>query len=1005
MPIMNWKSEIPEELISNLSKMAIKILLQRKIFTIEKLILYTLSDFQSLTSIEKKCMNEIIFLRQKIIKQYPETFELCNNPNNELSYNNNKTFVSECSVLSNTLSKLFNIGLQDTQNINELPSIGDIGISTLNLEFLRKVMLFPEDPASFLLSYSLEYLINANISDECFVKILDYIASIKGQKDHTDLIVNFNNMVDNSIFSAIDIEEIKDDYIMKHPQFDNIQTKDKIAFICWRDVINISEKALIIEHGFSLNILKIIYSIWILKNYAIKFKNELSTGISSYLYSDFSKLIHDFFQNITHNERKTLILSFRFGIIDGKRWTLEDIGQHENLSRERVRQIENKYLDALVHQSSERLKRLWVTINYIINSFGGACSINELASELAKHWKWPTIPSDEAIISIASLSSEYIILHDPINCIILPEHRCLYCSKIENLLIKAIENQPDGMLLYEDANRVMQKFCQHLPCKNESLINYSNGYIRFIANDFKADDIALYSEYAWALKYEKKGTFLVETLFHDVGKPLHFKEALDIINDKRPINEQFSERNFRGYIERVENLLLWDRGQYIHKNNIRIPFELINKIEIDLIQRLSENIPLISIYGIFEFYMSDLKEKNILSPIALYSCLKLLNNKVLAYLQYPYVTTRKSVNQRVPIPIALEEYLIEQDRIVTFEELKKYATETLCVKESTFLANYFSNIPNLLRINRGEFIHINQLTIEKDKLLPLVDHIKSVLSSSEHISVVKIFNDKKISCKLLGITNSILLFSIIQFYFSDQFRFLYPGIRLINDTADKNNQHSRGVTSEIINYIYQKQNPCSLSELYQHFVNDLGYSQMSIYNVTYADNKIVYYSDGVFVNIEILMWTEKKQLELELLAMEHLQNRKNAGIPFGLITSLYEHMYEKLPQLSKNIPWTQTLIRELLSREDKYRIIGTQRNAFVSIPNSFNIKNLDDLLYYVLSDRYDGAANLDDFITNMREAGILKKSLTSMMLGENSRVIIDGYVVKLARLHTYVKRP
>jgi hypothetical protein len=111
-----------------------------------------------------------------------------------------------------------------------------------------------------------------------------------------------------------------------------------------------------------------------------------------------------------------------------------------------------------------------------------------------------------------------------------------------------------------------------------------------------------------------------------------------------------------------------------------------------------------------------------------------------------------------------------------------------------------------------------------------------------------------------------------------------------------------------------------------------------------------------------------------------------------------------LPELPDQISWTATLFRELLSRSEKLRIIGSQRNAFVLIPNAKGIESLDDLLYYILDSGYDGAANIDQFISDMREAGILKKSLTSIMLGVDSRVVIDGNVIKLARLSDRVER-
>ncbi len=206
-----------------------------------------------------------------------------------------------------------------------------------------------------------------------------------------------------------------------------------------------------------------------------------------------------------------------------------------------------------------------------------------------------------------------------------------------------------------------------------------------------------------------------------------------------------------------------------------------------------------------------------------------------------------------------------------------------------------------------------------------------------------------------------------------------------------------------MNYLREKGSPCSLAELYLYFVDELGYGNQNVYLASNSRKNILRYSEGVIVLMETLKWTEFKQETLKKLADDHLNNRKNAGKPFGLISHLYDYMYDYLPELPSHISWTPTIIGELLLKDGEYRILGTQRNAFVSASNSDSIENLCDLLYYILDAEYDGAANIDAFIKDMREVGILKKSLNSMMLGPNSRVVIDGKVIQLTGLDDRVE--
>ncbi|MBN1315604.1 MAG: sigma-70 family RNA polymerase sigma factor, partial [Anaerolineales bacterium] len=57
------------------------------------------------------------------------------------------------------------------------------------------------------------------------------------------------------------------------------------------------------------------------------------------------------------NDREREVLEMRFGLLDGEDHTLEEVGKHFGVTRERIRQIEAKALRKLRHPTRSRALR------------------------------------------------------------------------------------------------------------------------------------------------------------------------------------------------------------------------------------------------------------------------------------------------------------------------------------------------------------------------------------------------------------------------------------------------------------------------------------------------------------------------------------------------------------------------------------------------------------------------------------------------------------------------
>lgn len=481
----------------------------------------------------------------------------------------------DTSLLSRTLPQIFQtVSHQYYLNDDPQSSISSLAISPHDIDCLRMIALFPDDPADVLFHVTVDYLLQSNISEEAFSCILNHLCSISGFTNRSQMTISAGALSDNPIFTGITTSVIAELQQSHRSMSKNIN--DDVRTMIWENITLLSERSIVARLGFSIKGLKTIWQVWHLKEQGCELMNPLSKDIP---YGNFEQLVDALLLNQVKRERDGRILKGRLGFLDGRKWTLEELGYREKITRERVRQIEEKYISNLKKPKTlSRLDRFWHAVDDVLISRGGVCCVREIANALEKRWGWQNLPSDEELASLLGLTPQYEVVLSPPIRVIMPKHRCVKCQTIRPALIRAVENQPDGVLSFDVALAVMMEFCKNKACCDNvySITQFSKGYLHYLddaTEEILTDETALYTEDAWTLKYGKKRKLLlVETIFYNAGRPMHFTEVCAELNKDRLEHEKISERNIYAYIERSPDLLLWGRGTDIHPDHISIPY-------------------------------------------------------------------------------------------------------------------------------------------------------------------------------------------------------------------------------------------------------------------------------------------------------------------------------------------------------------------------------------------------------------------------------------------------
>ncbi len=702
--------------------------------------------------------------------------------------------------------------------------------------------------------------------------------------------------------------------------------------------------------------------------------------------------------SFSRSEKKARAFLLRKGMLGSGPMTLEAVGKQVGLTRQRIRQIDKAMERRASHpRQPAKLRPLINAIGALVKQRGGMVGLNELTEavfckgEDGNQLKFAT----GLIVFFSGLKiwKDASLLLDKDRIVRSRDSLALIrrlAGLVEEVASATADEQLAEGLWSIKLEKLKENLSERIAVMNGASTqeNVSDALLDAVlkkcSKNVKTHKNRIYSLDLWRLRYGPV-VQMVDTVLYQIGKPAHFTEVTEHVRKWRPGS---LERNIHATLDRSSNALLWDRGTFIHKDKVEIPISLIHDVEHWLLEMLKEDVPFVSTNGAFSQFRIRCERAALPSETALYTCLRKSTHPKLTYPKVPYVYLKNDFSERVPIPLALEDFLRDAGGPVSQLELKEYGLEKIFLKDYQF-TQLSQKISNVIRTTDWGYLHLDNAELDMESIQPLVQYAKKILTEEGHCSVVKIYRDRQVTCRAAGINGPMMLYSLFQCFAEDSFALDgYPRMVRYSDIEERNRYTIR---SRILNFVRRSGKPCPFESLEERFVEQLGYKESQVYSIIREPDICLCYPRCV-INYQALSWNEEKQNELERTAFHIYRDAVRAGMYFGRISHLVES--PDLPRLPSDLHWSRTMIADLLIKGGRYLVLGNAREAFLQRDNDENIHSFEALVGKQLDCDWGGAANLSAFESALLETRIIKKHLTSSMLGSGQIVVIrDGEII------------
>ena len=414
---------------------------------------------------------------------------------------------------------------------------------------------------------------------------------------------------------------------------------------------------------------------------------------------------------------------------------------------------------------------------------------------------------------------------------------------------------------------------------------------------------------------------------------------------ERDLTSIFSREEF------ADTAYLWGRGTYIHRSFVREDAALVREIADKGAELLEVRSP-ISVGRLFSMYEDRLMRSGIPNEYALYTMLRKHAPDKLAPNKFPHIWHKDDAFQLSNAEL-IKVWLRERREPQTTEALREEFVARRGWKE--FTLNFSINTdPDFVRVDYGVVGLREFYPFREDDFEPVLRRLRELLAVTGVIHANRLLESARDHCERMGVRTPYLLYDLLKGLEIEGFRFArYPLI-----TSDDHPLEGLTLLTIVEQFIEEQEAEVPREMVFQWVTEEIGARDSTLDNALSQSVNIFYYRGGQFgeyIHRNRLEWTPDKEEALAAHVRECLERARQRGRRYVTIGDL--RVPDLLPPLPGALEWTEDLLSDCIRKSGRFGLIGSMDWIVVSLEDS-RVRDGADLIAHVLETDFGGEAGL-----------------------------------------------